>query len=366
MLTKTKKIVNQSISALQRGYKIARGIDYRTLSGYILKINQYKDIDDILSEASKCLKDILDYELFGFVLKNGHSMDVWIDPRAHTVQFIEFLRHEFDGQIIDCTMHGFDKRPVENSHNYDAINMDRIVSYQVMENNFISRIYILPKRNMRYCQSTIISTIISSISIALENTLNIKQLKTAATVDPLTNCYNRRALDCFIESDIAYAQRSGNELSVIMIDMDNFKEINDVYGHHGGDAVLKDICTLLPSLVRKSDYLARYGGEEFVLVLPDTTLYNAVHLAEKLRRNIEKHEIDLGGRSITVTASFGAASLENKRDGNSLLQEADKRLYKAKSRGKNCVVPSLLPCFNDETLVPKEGMDKYTHAAQVA
>jgi len=101
-----------------------------------------------------------------------------------------------------------------------------------------------------------------------------------------------------------------------------------------GDAVLKDICTLLPSLVRKSDYLARYGGEEFVLVLPDTTLYSAVRLAEKLRKKIEMHETRLSDKSIRVTASFGVASFKNKPDGCSLLRAADERLYKAKAIGK--------------------------------
>jgi diguanylate cyclase (GGDEF)-like protein len=219
---------------------------------------------------------------------------------------------------------------------------------------------------VRKYNSTIVNAIIGSISIALENTLNINQLKTAAAVDPLTNCYNRRALDSLITSDIFYARRYGTALSVIMIDVDNFKKINDVHGHHAGDAVLKDICTLLPSLVRKSDYLARYGGEEFVLVLPDTTLYSAVRLAEKLRKKIEMHETRLSDKSIRVTASFGVASFENKPDGGSLLREADERLYKAKAIGKNCVIPDLLPCFADRNFMSKDRAHKYANTVRVA
>ena len=366
MLSKTKKIMKEAVATLHLGYRITRGIDYRTLSAYILKINRYKNIDDILIEASRCLRDILDYELFGFILKNGTSLDLWIEPRAHTTLFIEFLRKEFNSQIIDCNVHGFNEKTGENCHNCDTIDTSSIMSYQVMENNFISRLYILPRRNVRKCHSTIVNAVIGSISIALENTLNINQLKTAATVDPLTNCYNRRALDTLITSDIFYARRYGTALSVIMIDVDNFKKINDVHGHHAGDAVLKDICTLLPSLVRKSDYLARYGGEEFVLVLPDTSLYSAVRLAEKLRKKIEMHETRLSDKSIRVTASFGVASLENKPDGGSLLREADERLYKAKAIGKNCVVPDLLPCFADRTFMSKDHAHKYANTVRVA
>jgi diguanylate cyclase (GGDEF)-like protein len=235
-----------------------------------------------------------------------------------------------------------------------------------MENNIISRLHILPKRNMRKCHSTIVNAIIGSISIALENTVKMNQLKTTASVDPLTNCNNRRALDRLITSDIFYAKRYGTDFSVPMIDLDNFMKINDVRGHHAGDAVLKDICTLLPSLVRKSDYLARYGGEEFVLVLPDTTLYSAVQLAEKIRKKIEMRETFLSEKSIRVAASLGVASLENKLDGGGLLREADERLYKAKAIGKNSVVPALLPCFADRAFISKDRVHKYTNAVRVA
>ncbi len=140
----------------------------------------------------------------------------------------------------------------------------------------------------------IISTIISSISIALEKNLSIQRLESEAAIDPLTKCYNRRSLDRFIQRDIAHAQRYGTDLSVIMFDLDNFKKINDLYGHQAGDEVLKSISILIPSLIRKSDYLARYGGEEFTLVLPDTPLYNAVTLAEKVRKAIMAHAIERG------------------------------------------------------------------------
>jgi len=362
MFNKTQKVVKDAASVLKLGYKIARGFDYKTLNKYVLKINQYGSIDDMLCEASKCLKDILDFELFGFVIKKDAVMDVWLKPQAHTSPFINSLMREFSGQNIVCTVHHFDEETTEECHNNDDIDIDNVISYKIIENDYISRLYILPKRKMLYYHDSIVGTIISSISIALEKILSIKKLENAATLDPLTTCYNRRALDSFIASAIFYAQRYGTDLSVIMIDIDNFKSINDLYGHHAGDAVLKDICTLLPSLVRKSDYLARYGGDEFVFVLPDTTLYSAVHLAEKLRCKIEMHSIDLGSRRIAITASLGVASLENKPNGSSLLREADEKLYEAKAVGKNCVVPNLLPCIAGTTFVLKECTHKYANA----
>ncbi|NTW65872.1 MAG: GGDEF domain-containing protein [Nitrospirae bacterium] len=210
---------------------------------------------------------------------------------------------------------------------------------------------------------TIISTIVDSISIALEKNLSRTLLENAAAIDPLTNCYNRRALDSFIENDIAYAQRNRKDLSIIMLDIDNFKGINDTYGHLAGDAVLREISTMLPTLVRKSDYLARYGGEEFVLVLPDSSLYHAVQLADKIRKTIERRSVRFEDKSITFTASFGVACLENKTDRVSLLKEADERMYRAKATGKNRVVPSLLPCFADRSFVLQDRVPHYAGAA---
>ena len=359
MINPIKTLIDQALTTAALGYKIIRGIDYRTLSLYILKINEQKDMDSILLEVSKCLKDILDYELFGFVLKNGNSTDVWIDPRVYTAPFVDYVAADIGGQKNDYNLHYFDKKVVEMRHNTDAIGINSLISYKVMDNQYVSKLYILPKRTMMAHHDTIISTIISSISIALEKNLSIQQLENAAAVDPLTNCYNRRALDTFIQNDIAYAQRHGKDLSVIMLDMDNFKDINDHYGHLAGDAVLKAVSQLIPSLVRKTDYLARYGGEEFMLVLPDSSLYNAVQLAHRIRKAIEGRAVMFNGQSIKVTASFGAACLERKSDHVSLLQEADERLYKAKTLGKNNVVPSLLPCFADAKFISQKSVSGY-------
>jgi len=252
------------------------------------------------------------------------------------------------------------KEKITDCQNTDRLDINSIKPYDITNSYYMARLYVVPKRKMPYYHDAIMSIIINSLNITLDKNFNIQQLENAAAIDPLTNCYNRRALEKLMANDIAYCKRQRNELSVIMLDMDNFKEINDMYGHQAGDAVLKDVSTLIPSAVRKSDYLARYGGEEFVLVLPNSTLYNTVQLAHKLKHMIERHTVNVGGNSISVTASFGVASLETKKDADSLLREADERLYKAKSLGKNIVVPSLLPCFADSKFVIRDDARKYS------
>ncbi|MBI4698424.1 MAG: GGDEF domain-containing protein [Nitrospirae bacterium] len=176
--------------------------------------------------------------------------------------------------------------------------------------------------------------------------MKIKRLETEAAIDPLTKCYNRRAFDNYIEHDIANAERYDGDLSAVIYDLDHFKVINDTYGHPAGDMVLKEIACMVSSSIRKCDYIARYGGEEFALVLPDTKFFNAIDLAEKLRNKIEHHRMFLNDKQIKVTASFGVATLKRGSDKNRFLQEADEMLYRAKSAGRNKVMPNLKNCIS--------------------
>lgn len=365
MANTMRQLFSDAVTSLWKGYRVVRKIDYQTLSQYILKINTHKEIDAILAEVSQCLQAILGYELFGFALQTEDALDIWIDPRMYGNDFADFVKNDILCQKLDHTMHFFSGQLCDTRHKIDARSMAEILSYKVLDGSMIARMYILPSYSMPNRYNTIISTIVRSLSIALEKSLSIRTLENAVAVDPLTNCYNRRALDNFIENDIAYARRHKNSLAVIMFDLDNFKEINDVHGHHAGDRVLRETAGLITSQVRKSDYLVRYGGEEFVLVLPDSTLYDAVLLAHKLRKVIATHPIELPGGTLQITASFGVASLEEKQDSAALLHEADERMYKAKTNGKNAVVPSLLPCFADRGFLTPEKSRKYPAANMI-
>jgi len=161
-----------------------------------------------------------------------------------------------------------------------------------------------------------------------------------ATTDPLTSIYNRRYMNEFLAKEAERSRRTHKEFSVTITDVDDFKKINDMYGHSSGDVVLKEIVRGMIKLTREYDTVGRYGGEEFLIIMPEVNKQTAVDVADRMRRNIEKHEIELTeGAKVTVTASFGIASFQE--DGNSpddLLVKADERLYKAKRGGKNRVV----------------------------
>jgi diguanylate cyclase len=168
-------------------------------------------------------------------------------------------------------------------------------------------------------------------------------LKNLSVRDHLTGCYNRRHLhDHLLESEIARAQRHGLWLTVILCDLDHFKQINDTYGHHVGDAVLRAFSSLLKSMTRERvDCVVRYGGEEFVLVVPETDLAGGVLLAERLRAALAQYSIPYAAdQKVQATASFGVAAVnfgaqEKQVTQFSLIAAADELLYGAKKAGRN-------------------------------
>lgn len=158
------------------------------------------------------------------------------------------------------------------------------------------------------------------------------------TVDGLTQVNNRRFFDESIERELSRCRRYGRTLSLVLIDVDHFKKINDTFGHLAGDAVLKEVASAIRKRIRKEDLLARYGGEEFAVLTPEVDLKGALSMAEKVRKVIEKHEFSFDGEVIPVTISCGVATLGKKGDtAPALVQRADEKLYEAKEGGRNQV-----------------------------
>lgn len=156
-------------------------------------------------------------------------------------------------------------------------------------------------------------------------------------LDGLTKLFNHQYMKARLEEEINRAKRYGRPLSVLMLDLDFFKKINDSYGHQSGDFVLRKIAELLLINLREEDIACRYGGEELVVILPETGLKEAAMVAERLRLSIEQAEFTLPNREqpVNVTVSIGIAEMAEGDNPNQLLQKADEGLYLAKRRGRN-------------------------------
>jgi diguanylate cyclase (GGDEF)-like protein len=162
-------------------------------------------------------------------------------------------------------------------------------------------------------------------------------LRKYALIDPLTELPNRRALDERLQQEWAKLVRHGGHLSLIMADLDQFKTINDQFGHPDGDEVLRQVARLLAEGCRESDTPARYGGDEFAVIAPETTAQDAADFAERLRKRICSRPLEVRGKALEVTASFGVADNNGPKSPEQLVQAADQALYRAKSAGRNCV-----------------------------
>jgi diguanylate cyclase (GGDEF)-like protein len=166
-----------------------------------------------------------------------------------------------------------------------------------------------------------------------------KELYKMAVVDALTGAYNKRYFEERLREEFSYCLRNQTPLSLVMFDIDHFKQINDKYGHPAGDYVLGHVAALTRSIIRDEDIFARYGGEEFMVVLKTTDAEGSAMLSERLRELIDETVFEFEGKKIHVTVSIGIATLSGKNmaDWEAMVKQADTLLYKSKNGGRNRV-----------------------------
>jgi diguanylate cyclase len=184
------------------------------------------------------------------------------------------------------------------------------------------------------------------------------ELQQLAFYDNLTGLLNRRRWLVFLKDEMERLNRYGQDCSLFLMDIDHFKAVNDRYGHPTGDKVLEEVSYILKRELRTTDKLARWGGEEFAVLLPETSLENAVASAEKVRRSMEEFEIKLGGMDIVVTASFGVTKIQQNEDFEVCYNRADQALYLAKRMGRNQVRSIVKDDQDDEAAKDSTEMDK--------
>ncbi len=203
---------------------------------------------------------------------------------------------------------------------------DRVKGLELGANDYMTKPYYVPE-------------LMARLSVGERLTQQRREMEKQAVHDPLTGLHNRRMFEERLNHEFERAKRYGRPMSVLMIDVDDFKAINDKYGHHCGDLVLQKIAAVIGGRTRKADIAARYGGEEFVVLLPEISLEGGVQAGEKLRQDIAALCFDERGRPFSPTVSIGVASTSARRypDAASVVKDADLALYKAKGAGKNRV-----------------------------
>lgn len=312
------------------------------------------DIKRITKSINYCVRSKFDAEFCSFIIPADIDDDRPIEYYYGGGRLVRSIL-EFDNiaplidyfSILECNQITFEQFASDFSDKRitDIIkekNTEFIVPLK--SDKGITGIYLQGKKrsNERYSSDDIhfIVTLLGFVSIALENA----NLYRKATVDRMTKLYNHHQFQKTLEEYIEDYGKSGEVFSLLMFDIDHFKNFNDKFGHLQGDIIIKEIARLLLSSVREVDYPARYGGEEFALILPETGIEGAFQFAERLRKIIETFPFPGDGMTHKVTVSMGVSEFDKKfvKCNEDLISLSDKALYKSKEEGRNRVTKGQL------------------------
>jgi two-component system, cell cycle response regulator len=285
-------------------------------------------------------------ERLAAMLAGEHSADIEADPNAglfhaaegnYDLLIVSLALENFDGLRLCSQVRSLDRtRNVPILAISDAEDSGRLIrGLEIGVNDYLSRPIDKNELLAR------VRTQIRKKRYAERLRDNVQMSIEMAITDALTGLYNRRYMESHVGSLVEQAASRGKPLTVLVLDIDYFKSINDTYGHDAGDDVLRDFAIRIRKSIRGIDLACRYGGEEFVVVMPETDLAVATLVAERLRRRIagEPFPIQQGTRSVEVTISIGIAALGGDDNAASVLKRADQALYRAKRDGRNRVVP---------------------------
>src|SRR5215831_143161 len=286
------------------------------------------------------------YEPVAAMLADEHSADIEADPNAGLFHAAE---GNYDLLIVSLALENFDAlrlcsqlRSLDRTRNVpilaiaDADSDARLVrGLEIGINDYLSRPIDKNELMAR------VRTQIRKRRYTERLRDNVQMSIELAITDPLTGLFNRRYMESHVGTLVEQAAARGKPLTVLVIDIDYFKSINDSYGHDAGDDVLREFAIRIKKSVRGIDLACRYGGEEFVVLMPETDMAVATVVAERLRRRIagEPFPIEQGARRVEVTISIGIATLASGEGAAALLKRADQALYRAKRDGRNRVVP---------------------------
>lgn len=214
-----------------------------------------------------------------------------------------------------------------------------VCSYQlVVCGERLGQMALTRSRKFSAADTALLEKLLCCLVYPLRNALLFRSAQQAALRDPLTGVNNRAAMDDALLRELDLARRHKTPLTLLTLDIDRFKQINDTHGHLNGDQVLKAVASTISDCMRSSDMLFRYGGEEFTVILSNTGTPGAALLAERIRNAVAARELTLNGRPISLTISIGLATADASDSRESLFNKADTALYRAKAAGRNRVV----------------------------
>ncbi len=321
------------------------------LRSTINAISMTSDTKEIIESAGTNLPNLFDFSSFGVFWKEGLLLYLYQEescPPSFTQSVVENMVKVFSvlgGEPIDVNRVALqvEKRKLKPDQmmNPRATSKSHLTLPLAVEGEIIGCISLDSDQPNAFDAQDLqfFSVIGYQMAATLKHFQRFSSIKDMAIYDTLTNVHNRRYFDERIGAETQKSFLSDTPLSLVMVDIDYFKKVNDTFGHTEGDKVLCKIASLLKNSVRKDDTVARYGGEEFALILPGAKLEVTSMIAERIRRLVETTLFELGQTQIHLTVSFGISNLPSHRarSKEELIKMADLALYHAKGEGRNRV-----------------------------
>lgn len=223
-----------------------------------------------------------------------------------------------------------------------GLRVGRLARYRrsfrlVVERREIGRLCFSRGKPFTREEAATLEFLVSSAAYPLRNALQYEDAFIASVTDPLTGVYNRNMLHHALHREVGLSRRHHTPLSLVIVDIDGLKSVNDSYGHAAGDKFIRTIADCLSRSLRETDLLSRFGGDEFAILLSNTDLRGAAVLAENIRRRVERTVPHFEDETLRASVSIGIASLARQDNDNGLFLRADRALYRAKRAGRNCI-----------------------------
>jgi diguanylate cyclase (GGDEF)-like protein len=322
------------------------------LRSMINDINASSDLKEIVESAGTNLSALFDFSSFGMFWKDGHLLHLYQEessPPSFTQEVVKQTVKVFSaltGETLDIER--VNLHVEKKKLNPDQMRMDPMATLKshltlpiALEGEILGCISINSDQPNAFDAQDLqfFSVIGYQMTATIEHLQRLSSVKNLAIYDTLTGLYNRRYFDEKFGTEAQQAFVNKTSLSLVLIDIDHFKKVNDTFGHPEGDKILRGVASLLKNSVRKKDTVARYGGEEFILILPEANLEAASMIAERIRKLVENTSFDIGNAHLNATISLGISSFPSHRarSKEELLKMADLALYRAKGEGRNRV-----------------------------
>lgn len=317
-----------------------------TITNKFREINDYtKDDKQTAENIFKILSSIIEYDLACIYF---NSPDETSSKRLifseENVEITDEVARSIWRQTLNSDVSNYRVEKIPNEKSLEKIySVDDLVSKKEFdfyyEDILIGKLCLYSKENIKWHKMRFMQTVKDEIDLFLRLKYLYAKTRFLSITDELTKLYTRRHLQSVLNQEYERARRYGTILTVCMIDIDDFKKINDTYGHLAGDYILKEISKIFVNTLRKTDFVYRYGGEEICILMPETVIEKAEIPLERIRKTIENRNFIFEEQKIKVTVSIGASTYKKEtRNAQELIEKADLALYQAKRTGKNKIV----------------------------